>query len=165
MPPVIVVEGSEAAFARTVAEVGAAGWRIVAGFEGRSAPAEREVRTGAVATSQDASAALLAVLAGAGVVVHGCAEREILDRLLGDLRHVGPVELRRISDAAAPTLDEDARAILARLAAGQTLGEAAAELGLSRRTADRRLAEARAALGVERTVEAVAKARRLGWIG
>jgi hypothetical protein len=36
-----------------------------------------------------------------------------------------------------------------------TLGEAAAELGLSRRTADRRLAAARAMLGVATTAEAL----------
>jgi DNA-binding NarL/FixJ family response regulator len=62
-------------------------------------------------------------------------------------------------------LDEDARAILRCLAEGQTLGQAASTLNLSRRTADRRLAEARRALGVERTVEAVSRGRRLGWLG
>jgi hypothetical protein len=37
-------------------------------------------------------------------------------------------------------------------------------LGLARRTADRRLAEARRTLGVSRTTEAIARARRLGWL-
>ena len=58
----------------------------------------------------------------------------------------------------------DARAILGLLAEGQSLGEAADILGLSRRTADRRLAEGRRALGVERTTEAIARAQRLGWL-
>jgi DNA-binding NarL/FixJ family response regulator len=44
-----------------------------------------------------------------------------------------------------------------------TLGQAATELGLSRRTADRRLAEARLALGARRTTEAVVLARQAGW--
>jgi DNA-binding CsgD family transcriptional regulator len=60
-------------------------------------------------------------------------------------------------------IDDDGRAILARLAVGRTLGAIAHELHLSRRTADRRLAEARAALGAERTTQAVALAQRLGW--
>lgn len=63
-----------------------------------------------------------------------------------------------------PGIRDDARSILARIAAGGTLGAIAGELGLSRRTADRRLAEARAALGAERTTEAVARAQRLGWL-
>ncbi|HJP88784.1 MAG TPA: LuxR C-terminal-related transcriptional regulator [Candidatus Limnocylindrales bacterium] len=62
-------------------------------------------------------------------------------------------------------LDDEGRAILARLAIGRSLGAIARELHLSRRTADRRLADARAALGVERTTEAVAQALRLGWLG
>ena len=61
-------------------------------------------------------------------------------------------------------IDADARAILARLATGRTLGAIAHELGLSRRTADRRLAVARATLGAARTTEAVARAHRLGWL-
>ena len=64
-----------------------------------------------------------------------------------------------------PSIDPDAVAILAILAEGRTLGDAASTLGLSRRTADRRLAEAREAFGVERTVEAVSRARRLGLLG
>jgi DNA-binding NarL/FixJ family response regulator len=164
--PVIVVEGSDGAFERAVAEVAAAGWKVVPGFKGSVERSAREIRSGTVTTADDASAALLAVLGGAGLVVHGYAPHEILDRLLDDLRHAGQVDHRRSGEeTASPSLDEDARAILERLAAGQTLGEAAVELGLSRRTADRRLADARAALGVERTVEAVAKARRLGWLG
>lgn len=61
-------------------------------------------------------------------------------------------------------MEADARAILRGLAHGKTLGQAAGELGLSRRTADRRLAHARCALGTDRTVVAVASARRRGWL-
>ena len=61
-------------------------------------------------------------------------------------------------------LTPDARALLALLSEGFTLGAASARLGISRRTADRRLAEARRALGAERTAEAVARARQAGWL-
>jgi len=165
MPPVVVVEGSDAAFERAIGELRIAGWHVGAGFDGRDGPGAREVRSGRVASSDDASRALLAVLGGAGVVVHGLAPREVLDRLIGDLRHVGPVVHRRGAEPPTVVVHDDAKAILCRLADGQTLGEAADALALSRRTADRRLAEARHALGVERTVEAISMARRLGWLG
>lgn len=160
----ILVEGSQAAFERAAAEAGAAGWRISNGFAGPFGAVPRDVRSGTVATAAEASSALLAILGGAGAVIHCVADRDVIDRLVDDLRHVGPVEQRRNTAEPAPVLDQDERAILRCLAEGQTLGEAANTLGLSRRTADRRLADARRALGVERTVEAVAKARRLGWL-
>ena len=47
---------------------------------------------------------------------------------------------------------------------GPFAGRDGAVLGLARRTADRRLAEARRGLGVTRTTEAIARARRLGWL-
>jgi DNA-binding CsgD family transcriptional regulator len=68
----------------------------------------------------------------------------------------------RAADRVA--LTSDARALLSLLSDGLTLGEASARLGISRRTADRRLADARRALGAERTAEAVARARRAGWL-
>jgi DNA-binding NarL/FixJ family response regulator len=120
---------------------------------------------GAVRTAADASAALLAVLDGAGVVIHASASPEIVDRLVDDLRHIGAVDHRRVPRGAGPQIGQEALQLLALLAAGRTLGDAASSMGLSRRTADRRLAEARDALGVGRTVEAVSHARRLGWIG
>jgi DNA-binding NarL/FixJ family response regulator len=63
-----------------------------------------------------------------------------------------------------PVISSEARAILGLLAEGHSLGEAAATLGMARRTADRRLAEGRRALGTDRTTEAIARARRLGWL-
>ncbi len=159
-PPIIVIEGDDDVFSAAVAEVGHAGWRTVSGFQGQ-APGSREVRPGVVRPAAAASEALLAVLAGAGAVILGRAPRVVLDRLLDDLRHVRPVDVRLTAPPSGPELHEDALAILAILAEGRTLGDAASTLGLSRRTADRRLADARRALGVERTVEAVAQARRL----
>lgn len=163
-PPLIVIEGPEEAFARAVAEAGAAGWRVRDGFGGTTAAPGQDVRAGAVTSAEDAASALLAVLGGAGVVIHGLAARDVIDRLLDDLRHVGPVEHRRRLEPSPPVLDPDELAILRMLGEGLRLGDAAGALGLSRRTADRRLASAREALGAERTVEAVAKARRLGWL-
>jgi DNA-binding NarL/FixJ family response regulator len=158
--PVVVVEGPEDAFAQAVAEAESAGWQIRRGLE--SSTGANVVRAASVTTADDAAHALLAVLGGAGLVVHGLAPREILDRLLDDLRHVGPVEHRRRLSAVRPALDEDELRILRLLGEGWRLGDVAAELGLSRRTADRRLASARRTLGAARTVEAVSSARRLG---
>jgi DNA-binding NarL/FixJ family response regulator len=158
--PVVVVEGPEEAFSQAVAEAESAGWQIRSGFE--SVAGGNIVRVGVIASADDAAQALLAVLGGAGVIVHGLAPREVLDRLLDDLRHVGPVEHRRRLSAVGPALDEDELKILRLLGEGWRLGDVATELGLSRRTADRRLASARRALGVARTVEAVSSARRLG---
>jgi len=165
-PPLIVVEGSGDDFDAAVAEVRSAGWQVVPGFAEAPVTAG-EVRAGAVDTASDAAAALLAVLGGAGTVIHARTDGDVLDRLVDDLRHVRRVDLRRagprpVEPLRPAAVDPDALAILAILAEGRTLGDAAATLGLSRRTADRRLAEAREALGAERTVEAVARARRLG---
>ena len=127
----------------------------------------RTVCVGVVDDEASAADALLAALEGAGLVVEARAARAIIDRLVDDLRRLGPVDHRTVGESTAepvPHAPPEAREILALLAEGCSLGEAAAVLGLSRRTADRRLAAARAALGVERTTEAVSQARRLGWL-
>jgi DNA-binding NarL/FixJ family response regulator len=120
----------------------------------------RVVCSGSVRSEGDARALLLAALGGAGVVAVVDVDREVADRLVDDLRRLGPV--RHVTDdVPAPIrLDPQQRALLALLAEGLTLGEAAWQLGLSRRTADRRLA-----LGTDRTAEAIARAKRLGWLG
>jgi DNA-binding NarL/FixJ family response regulator len=160
--PIVIVEGPPEAFRRAVEELRSEGWTIRDGFDA-DRPSPTEVRAGAVADAASAGRAVLAVLAGAGLVVHATAGGDLIDRLLDDLRHIGQVDHRTGAGSAA--VSHEARAILGRLATGETLGEAAHALHLSRRTADRRLAEARRALGVERTVEAIARARRLGWLG
>ena len=90
----------------------------------------------------------------AQAVVLARPDRETSDR---------PAGAARRGDRAG-TIGDDARALIGRIAAGDTLAEAAHALHLSRRTADRRLAQARRTLGVERTVVAIAWARRLGWL-
>jgi DNA-binding NarL/FixJ family response regulator len=118
-----------------------------------------------VADQADAEAALLAALRGEGLIVHATAPRDVVDRLVDDLRRLGGVDHRIGTPDEAPRVSNEARAILGLLAEGHSLGEAAAILGLSRRTADRRLAEGRRALGTDRTTEAIARARHQGWLG
>ncbi len=146
--PLIVVEASEVAFEHALREVGPVvrGWHAMGGSA---------VRAGPVRDEADAAEALLAAVGGAGVVVHAVADREVIDRLVDDLRRLGPVDHRTDEPDAGPGLTVDERLLLDALANGSTLGEAAAELHLSRRTADRRLSAARRKLGVATTAEAV----------
>jgi DNA-binding CsgD family transcriptional regulator len=136
--PLVVVEASERAYEAAVRELAGAG-----------------VFTGAVRDEGTAAEALLAAVGGAGVIVHALAERDVVDRFVDDLRRLGPVEHRTGEPDSGPGLTADERRLLDRLAEGKTLGEAAAELHLSRRTADRRLAAARTKLGAATTAEAV----------
>ncbi len=136
--PLVVVEASERAYSAALREHAGA-----------------NVFTGAVRDANEAAEALLAAVGGAGVVVHALADREVIDRLVDDLRRLGPVDHRTGEPAPGPGLTADERRLLDALAQGRTLGEAAAELHLSRRTADRRLASAREKLGVATTAEAV----------
>lgn len=165
MAPVVVVEASQVAVDRAVAEVRAAGWAVVDGWVAPMPLGGRAVRLGRVSSTADAEAALLTVLTGVGVIVVARADRVLVDRLVDDLRRLGPVDHRLTEPHDEVGPPAEARAILGLLAEGHSLGEAAAILGLARRTADRRLAEARRALGVERTTEAIARARRRGWLG
>lgn len=153
----VVAEGA-GVFADALAELEAQGVRVVSGF--RDGAGSEAVCAGAVADSADAEAALLAAVSGSGVLVDATAPREVIDRLCSDLRTFGPVE-HRLERRVRPALTREQRELVALLAEGLSLGEAAARLHLSRRTADRRLAGARAALGVATTVEAVAAFTRL----
>lgn len=161
--PLVIVEGSDSAWRHAVARLVADGWRVEPGFGPPHRPG-RVLRSGPVASLADARAALLAALAGHGVVVHALADRSIIDQLADDLRRLGPVDHRVGLSTEPPALDGQARELLGLLAEGHSLGEAAAILGLSRRTADRRLAVARRLLGTHRTTEAIARAARLGWL-
>jgi len=154
-PPYVVLESDAGEPKDLVEQLQSDGWRISSGWNA-PAPAGRTVCVGRVATAADAAAALLAAVAGAGVVVIATAEREIVDRLCDDLRRFGPLDHRFASKDNAPSLGADERALLELLLSGQTLGRAATALGLSRRTADRRLAVARQHLGVQTTAEALA---------
>lgn len=146
-----------------IEEVTADGWTVTPGFGG-GRRAGRSVRSGAVGDRASAETALITALGGEGLIVHATAERDIIDQLVDDLRRLGRVEHRIGAPEAPPAVSPEARAILGLLAEGHSLGEAAAILGIARRTADRRLAEGRRALGTDRTTEAIARARRLGWL-
>lgn len=163
MGPFVVVEGSERDLRMAVHELVNAGWRLEPGFGPPHSPG-RVVRSGTIRTSTEAGSAVLAALAGQGLVALAVAPRDVVDRLIDDLRRLGPVEHRLARAQPAPDVGPEARAILGLLAEGQSLGEAATILGISRRTADRRLAQGRLALGTKRTTEAIARARRLGWL-
>jgi DNA-binding NarL/FixJ family response regulator len=161
--PLIVLEGPEGIAARDLGRLRAAGYELLSGFRPARRASDRTVCHGVIESDDQAASALLAALAGHGLLVEVRTRSQTVDRLVDDLSRLGPVDHRLVEMAPAASISPEARAVLALLAEGLTLGEAAADLGLSRRTADRRLAEARRALGTERTTEAVARARRLGW--
>src|SRR5207247_7246467 len=101
---------------------------------------ERIVCAGRVQTAEDAAAALLAALDGAGLIVDARAERAVVDRLCDDLRRLGPVDHRPGDAPRRARLTPQQRTLLDLMIDGASLGEAARSLGLSRRSADRRLA-------------------------
>lgn len=151
MRPLIVAEGGDV-LAEALEELRDGGWRLVGGWS--ESAAEDTVQVGVVASAEDAAAALLAVVAGSGVLVDGRAERDVLDRLCDDLRALGPLD-HRLERRKKALLTREQRELLSALADGASLRDAAAALHLSRRTADRRLAAARAALGAATTAEAL----------
>jgi DNA-binding NarL/FixJ family response regulator len=156
--PLVVVEGPDAAVASAVAEIRRGEWNLVSGWNPPRG-VERAVCTGTVASAEDAAAALLAVVAGAGVVIAGRADRAVLDRLIDDLRRFGPVDHRGPDAPVRAPLTGEEQSLLDLLAEGLSVSEAARRLSLSRRTAVRRLAAGRAKLGVETTAAAVIASR------
>lgn len=155
----VVLEGAGAdeAAARCVAEL-AAGDRPVRSDWRAAGPGV--VCTGVVEDESGAEGAVLAALAGAQIVATAVAPRDVIDRMCDDLRRLGPLDHRVVEAAARPALAADESALVERLLAGDSLGEAAAALHLSRRTADRRLASARRATGVTTTAELLAAVAR-----
>jgi DNA-binding CsgD family transcriptional regulator len=138
----------------------AGGWEPAPGW---LATRGQVVCHGVVGSDADAVQALRAAVGGAGLVIVARAPRETTDRLIDDLGRLGPVRHVTADVPATAAADDEQRRLLGLLADGWTLGEAAAELGLARRTADRRLGAARRALGAQRTADALARARQLGW--
>ena len=104
--------------------------------------------------------AVLAAARGAGIVAVCDAESPLGRALIDDLSRLGPVR-QGVTDGAeqghhaVADLVPEQRALLDRLAAGDTIAAAAAAEFLSLRTANRRIAEARALFGVRTTREAV----------
>jgi hypothetical protein len=146
-----------------------AGWRTREGFA-LPDPAwdvsdARVVLYGRVVDVDTAQLAVHAAARGAGVVAIADESSDVGRALLGDLRRLGPVtrdpEQEPVtssvveSSAAGPALLPEQRALLDRLANGETIAAAAAAEYLSLRTANRRIAQARDMLGVRTTREAV----------
>jgi len=138
MIPLVVVEGAVAQWRQIVDDVVARGWQRVPAWPKAARPGAGLIVAGRIETEADACSAVLAVTNGYGVIVHGVAERTVLDVLCDDLRHLGRLE-HRLRPQLALVTDED-RELLDALLDGATLGEAALRLHLSRRTVDRRLA-------------------------
>jgi len=159
MRPLIVVEGSDRAVREALEQVRWAGWTVVESWE-PPAGAGPVVCAGVVASAEDAAEALLAAVAGAGLVVSAGADREVVDRLCEDLRRLGRLDHRVGEPGGSPGLTLDERRLADLLLEGVTLGEAARRLNLSRRTADRRLSSVRRKLGVETTAAALVEIAR-----
>lgn len=161
---VVIEGGAPDALERACAEMAGRGLRIVRTF---SAAGPGAAYAGQITDQRDAQSAVLAALAGAHLVVVTAADREVIDMLCEDLRRLGALD-HRVGDlgvgpaAAVPGLGDAERALLECLLRGDSLGQAASALHLSRRTADRRLAAARRALGATTTAEALAIAVRIG---
>lgn len=152
----VVIEGdsSAAAMSAALAEIGRP---PVTSWDGRPGV----LCTGTVETAADARQAVLAALAGSDLVVDCRADREVTDAMCDDLRRLGHLD-HRVVTTSESVLGDDQRLLLSALAAGRSLGWAAQQLHVSRRTADRRLAAARATLGAANTAEAIVTAGRRG---
>jgi hypothetical protein len=142
-----------------------AGWRTREGFAlaepGWDMTPQKVVLYGRVPDLDTARLAVLAAARGAGVVAIADAAGDVGRALIGDLARLGPVRRDADPDHGGPPTDPVAqlvpeqRALLDRLANGETIAAAAAAEYLSLRTANRRIAQARTALGVRTTREAV----------
>jgi DNA-binding CsgD family transcriptional regulator len=117
----------------------------------------RLVLYGRVTDLDTVQLAVLAAARGAGIVAVADPADDTGRALLDDLRRLGPVSTGGPggdNDPVARLIPEQ-RALLERLAAGDTIAAAAAAEFLSLRTANRRIAESRTLLGVRTTREAV----------
>jgi hypothetical protein len=117
----------------------------------------RLVLHGRVVDGDALQLAVLAAARGAGVVAICDAESALGRALIDDLGRLGPVQQGAADTGVEAVADlvPEQRALLDRLAAGDTIAAAAAAEFLSLRTANRRIAEARALFGVRTTREAV----------
>jgi hypothetical protein len=109
-------------------------------------------------TDRDAlQLAVLAAARGAGIVAICDTESPLGRALVDDLSRLGTVHQGTDDGGGGKIADlvPEQRALLDRLAAGDTIAAAAAAEFLSLRTANRRIAEARALFGVRTTREAV----------
>lgn len=123
----------------------------------------RIICSGGIDDLDVAREALLAAARGAGLLLwlDDALDAEIRSRFLSDLARLGPVRTDEVDAGPAPILTLEQRELLALVAEGASIPDAAAQLYVSVRTAERRMAQARAALGV-RTTAAAAVAFQAG---
>jgi hypothetical protein len=169
------VVGTAAEATRILHRLSRTGWHPRAGFGVQTAAsslANHLVLYGRVATLSASAAAANAASRGVGIVAIADPVTPPGRALLAALESLGPVyrteyghensmELTTIFDSASgdshvlANLLPEQRALLGRLANGETIATAAAAEFLSLRTANRRIAQARSQLGVRTTREAV----------
>lgn len=172
--PRYIVDGGNDATA-VLRRLARAGWNTREGFAlpepTWDVSTHRLVLFGRVTDPDSAEFAVLAAARGAGIVAVTDPDSDLGRALLADLSRIGPVSTDpdapaagETTDVAAPTgphLAPEQRALLDRLANGETIAAAAAAEFLSLRTANRRIAEARELFGVRTTREAVLAYLRL----
>jgi DNA-binding NarL/FixJ family response regulator len=138
------------------------GWIVREGFAlpdpAWDVTAARLVLHGRIGDPDTLQLAVLAAARGAGIVAVCDPESPLGRALLDDLTRLGPVHQGGDNGGGPDTVADlvpEQRALLDRLANGDTIAAAAAAEFLSLRTANRRIAEARAQFGVRTTREAV----------
>jgi DNA-binding NarL/FixJ family response regulator len=163
----LYVLGSATDLASVVRSLASAGWTVRSGLRIPDEPwdltTSRTVVTGTISDEGAVADAVLAAARGAAVAAVVDPDTVAGRALLADLARIGTV-LRVPLDGVAvdenpdgdglPLTDEQ-RALLDRLATGESIAAAATAEFLSLRTANRRIAAARDALGVRTTREAV----------
>jgi hypothetical protein len=172
IPRYVVATAAEAT--RILHRLSRTGWHPRAGFgvpPAGSPVAVHLVVYGRVATLSASAAAAAAAARGVGIVAIADAAAPPGRALLAALESLGPVfrtefghenlvematVTERVNDGQIlANLLPEQRALLGRLANGETIATAAAAEFLSLRTANRRIAQARGQLGVRTTREAV----------
>jgi DNA-binding NarL/FixJ family response regulator len=158
------VVGSAAEATGALRRLARAGWHAREGFAladlAWDVTAQRLVLYGRVGDEDTAELAVHAAARGAAVVVIADTDSALGRMLVADLGRLGPVtrdpdaEVALVNHSTTILLPEQ-RALLERLANGETIAAAAAAEYLSLRTANRRIAQARQVLGVRTTREAV----------
>lgn len=137
------------------------GWQVQTGWAVPDEPwnlrPDRWLCAAVIDDLDSARAALTALRRVSGIVTAIDLPESTALAVLADLHRIAEVRIEPDREAtAALPLTDDQRALLERVAHGDTVPEAAAALFLSARTAERRLGAARKALGVRSTAQAVA---------
>lgn len=159
-PPRYVL-GSTAEAQVVLRRLGEDGWRLREGFALSETAWDltdaRLVLHGRVDTTDEVELVVHAGARGAGLVVVVDDRSDLIQAIVADLSRLGDVRRTAVAELGGvlATLTVEQRALLDRLANGETIAAAAAAEFLSLRTANRRLGLARNVLGVSTTREAV----------